>query len=325
MAHPCLPRKCFARFRVLVAVTCLAFSSGGKTWADDADKPQRPGDFYEDFRGARAPGAVFRLVGVDHGVRVMPEAGGLRITIPANQARRHRTGLELKTLVTGNFEITAGYEILAGDQPENGYGVGFEMFLYTASPAQDRVGLYRLNRPVEGEAYMLGRGKTENGKPEHKNMCAPTTARSGQLRLTRRGAEVTAWAAEGPGPFQEIRQCDFVAADVTKLSLAAYVGNTEYGVDVRLVDVKVRGDLPDADLPIAPAVDAPAPVQRGGRAWLVWLGLFALLSAAILLLGITMARRRARPIDPPARRDAPGHAEDAGPGRPNPRPRPRPQ
>jgi RNA polymerase sigma factor (sigma-70 family) len=272
-----------------------------KKEAGKNDKPQLKVDLYEDFRGARSPSPVFRMMGIDQGATMKPEAGGLRITVPANQARRHRAGIEMRTPVKGDFEITAGYEILAADQPDAGYGVGFEVYVNTATPTQDRLGIFRLNRPLEGESYMVGRGKTENGKSEHKNTCYPTTARSGQLRLTRRGVEATAWAAEGAaGPFREIQQTELGAADVSRLWFAAYLGNIEHAVDVRIVDVRIRSELPDNDPVIAPAiapaiaadVDVPAPVQSGPRVSLILVGVLGLTVAAALLLGVGIAVAR---------------------------------
>lgn len=271
--------------------------------ADKNDKPQLPGDLYEDFRGARTPSPVFRMMNVNAGATVKPEAGGLRITIPAKQERRHRVGIEMRTPVKGNFEIAAGYEILAADQPVEGYGIGFEVYVNTATPTLDRLGLFRLNRPLEGESYMVSRGKTVDGKAAYKNTCTPTTARSGQLKLTRRGTQVTAWSAEGAaGPFREIQQTELGAADVNRLWFAAYVGNTSHGVDLRIVDVKVRGDLPDDDAALAPvavpalgpAVDVPAHAPGRPRVSLILVGLLGLSLAATLLLGvvIVVVRRR---------------------------------
>jgi hypothetical protein len=252
---------------------------------------------------------------VDQGATLKPEAAGLRITIPANKARRHRAGIEIRSFIKGNFEMIAGYEILAADQPEAGYGVGFEMYLNAATPTQDRVGLFRLHRPVEGDSYMVGRGATVNGKPENKNTCFPTTARSGQLKLTRRGKEVIAWAAEGAaGPFKELHEVDFVAADLSRIWFAAYAGNTEYGVDLRIIDIKIRSNLPDNDPALVPAVapvaavaeEAPA-APKPGRTYvsLIVFGVFALTAAAALLVGvgiIVVRRRRSQNGSPSPRK-----------------------
>jgi hypothetical protein len=51
---------------------------------------------------------------------------------------RGSPGLEIKTTLRGDFEITAGYELLRADQPKEGYGVGFELFVHPSEAPQAR-------------------------------------------------------------------------------------------------------------------------------------------------------------------------------------------
>jgi RNA polymerase sigma factor (sigma-70 family) len=265
------------------------------------DNPPEPPpsqvELYEDFRGARLPGPGFSMMGLDPDVTCQPEEGGLHITIPASQTRRPHAGLELNTLIKGNLEIIAGYEILHADHPTVGSGVGFELYVHTDTPTLERLGWFRVNRVNQGESYMVSRGRTEDGKNQYKNTCFPTAARSGRLKLTRRGTEVRSWAAEGAaGPFQELYQSELGAADVNKVWVAAYVGWSQHGVDLRLVDLKIRSGLADNEPALAPVsgVEVPAKAGRGG--WLVWGGLVSLAIAGALLLRVGIGIARARRV-----------------------------
>ena len=246
-------------------------------------------DFYQDFRGSTPPGPGFQFIGFDPDITCKPEDGGLRITVPGSQKRREHAGLELTRLIRGNFEIRAGYEILAADQPEAGYGVGFELYVHTQSPERDRLGFFRVNRVKQGESYMVSRGSTENGKNQYQNNCYATTARSGQLKVTRRGTEATAWAAEGfGGPFEEVQRTELGAQDVTRLVLAAYAGLSGHRVDLRIVDVKIRAGLADSDEAVA-AGETPG----GAGSWLALLGFLGLiLSAVAVRYWLVFVRRR---------------------------------
>jgi DNA-directed RNA polymerase subunit RPC12/RpoP len=114
------------------------------------------------------------------------------------------------------------------------------------------------------------------------------------LRVTRKGAEVTCWAAEGAaGDFRELCRFDFVTADLSMVRLGGYTGFAPHAVDLRILDLKVRSDAPLADQALdAPEPDATAP-HAGRRGWLVTAELLGLLILA-LLGGWLYARQRRR-------------------------------
>jgi serine/threonine protein kinase len=249
--------------------------------------------FYRDFRNRRSPDVSFRLIGPNVEHAIQPEDAGLRITLLANRGNTERAGLELKAPIKGNFEITVGYEILEAEQPKTGYGVGIELFVLTGGFLGEGLGVYRVVRVQQGEVYMLSRNTTENGERKYRQKYIPTAARSGQLRITRKGTEATLWAAEGnTGDFQELGRYDLGPEDVQGVWLTAFTGHAPYRVDLRLVDLKIRSDIPISELPPdTPASSDEAPKARG-REWLTAALLFGLgVTLALLLVAWFWARR----------------------------------
>jgi serine/threonine protein kinase len=266
-------------------------------------QPSR-GEFYHDFRGHKPLPPCFRPIGPDAEDRMRPEDAGWRITLPAERDSTDRVGLEMDSPIKGDFEITAGYEILRADRPHTGYGVGFELFIVIATPAQDGLGVYRVARVREGEVYMVSRNGEEGGTRTYRQKYIPTTATSGRLRVTRAGRRATLWAAQGAADdFVELCAYDLGAEDVDKVWLAAFPGSSTSAVDLRLVDLKVRSDNPVAAQP-ADATPAALPQQPGQRGWLAAAGAVGLAVVCTLLVVAWLAVRR--------RGAAPTPAPDAG-------------
>src|SRR5213076_1002866 len=121
--------------------------------ADNAADAKPPGvNLDYDFRGSRPLPSGIRLAGaVDRAVtRAEPE--GFRITLAGDKPNPvGRVGLEMHTTLRGDFEITAGYELLRVEEPTDGYGVGFELFAHTVHSPQQGLGVYRVARVNEGD------------------------------------------------------------------------------------------------------------------------------------------------------------------------------
>lgn len=67
-----------------------------------------------DFRGKRFDASIFRTEQISEPF-VHPEERGLRITMPGKDGPSppRATGIYLPTVLSGDFEITVGYEVLA--------------------------------------------------------------------------------------------------------------------------------------------------------------------------------------------------------------------
>jgi hypothetical protein len=260
--------------------------------AGPAPEPARPGDFYQDFRGSHPPLPPLELMGADAQALTHPEEEGLRITLPAARQRTDRVGLVLGTRFRGDFEITSGYEILQADQPTEGHGVGFELIIDTDTPRRDAAEVARLVRVNEGNIYCCDRISTDDeGKRTYHLDFFPTDARKGRLRLTRHGREVTLFAAEGAGEFEELVRYDLGPEDVVRITACAYPGFARNPVDLRIQDLRVHLlSAPEAAALERPAVGYPGHRSRG---WLAAAGCLGLV-VALAALGVWLVARRAR-------------------------------
>ncbi|HEV3119493.1 MAG TPA: hypothetical protein VGY58_20720 [Gemmataceae bacterium] len=268
--------------------------------ARGADKPEPslPHEMEYDFRGSKPlpPGII--LAGALDGAATQPESSGFRITIVGDQpVPIDRAGLEINTTLKGDFEITAGYELLRADQPKEGYGVGFELFVHPAEAPQQGVfqglGIYRVARVEQPNIYMLSHNHIKNGKPAYDQAYFPTNVRVGKLRISRSGAKATASAAEGTdGPFKELRSYPLGSDDISVIWLMAFAGHSKSALDLRVTDVKIRASAPIPSLEWTNAREANATGALPRR-----FGLYAAAGLLILLLLATAVlaflRRRA--------------------------------
>jgi serine/threonine protein kinase len=284
-------------FWIAVALGALMTGELFRWFLGAGDAPgqnQAPREFYHDFRGKQpAPSALSIWTGKDGDETVDLEEKGLRITLPRGRARTDPVGPVMNTVVKGNFEIAAGYELLQADTPKNGYGVGFELYIMAATDAKDAIAYSRVRHADGNDFYVCNRMTTVDGKRKYTMNKFPTDSKSGRLRLTRRGGEVTYWVAEGDaGGFKELCRHGFVPDEVRLVRTCAYTGTAAEPVDLRIVDVKVRSDAPLPDLAVAggPA-GAPASGMKKGVALIVALGLALTVALAGLGVWFFLARR----------------------------------
>jgi DNA-directed RNA polymerase subunit RPC12/RpoP len=208
---------------------------------------QAPGtDFVHDFRGGNMP-SPNRMVlnGVDKMVEAKPEEGGLRIKVLANRGKAG-AGLQTKFSLTGDFEITASYEILSFDKPATGYGVGVYLTISPAAWKNKRATLARCWTPQTGSGFQpvfILAGPV----PINRTGWEPSETMKGQLRLRREGDKLFYLINEEVGqPFREILQCDYGTEAVDMVRLVANPGSSPAAVDVRLLDIQMHwGGLPD--------------------------------------------------------------------------------
>src|SRR6266567_7218994 len=86
----------------------LAGASGGDDGKDDP-----PQEFYQSFVGAESLSPELRLFGIEPEKHVKLEPAGLRITLGTGyQGQRPPMGFATGFGLKGDFEITAGFEVL---------------------------------------------------------------------------------------------------------------------------------------------------------------------------------------------------------------------
>jgi hypothetical protein len=243
-----------------------------------------------DFRGGRMPVEPLVLYGPDAELVSKPEEEGWRITVPADRPKTQPVGLVTTAPVQGNFTLTTSYDILRGDQPTTGDGVGFQLYVFLETPTRDAFGFYRLARPGQGEVFLIVRATDRDGQRRRVGEVFPARSKTGQLRVTRRGTFFTFWAKEeGEAAFRQLVIYEMGPADLQSIRLAAYTGNANYAVDLRIRDLQVSAEGMAADQAINPGT-SPKPRYR---AWLLVGGIVALL-VLFTSLGVWLSVRQKR-------------------------------
>ncbi len=74
-------------------------------------------EFYQDFRGGGSVHHALTLFGPYRDRAMQQEPRGLRITLPARRRDTAPVGFTPKFRISGDFEITVGYEILSAKPP----------------------------------------------------------------------------------------------------------------------------------------------------------------------------------------------------------------
>jgi hypothetical protein len=247
----------------------LLVALGLARWLQVVPRPDvekaSPVELHYDFRGSQPLPPGIRVAGAVHNAVTRPEEEGFRITLAGNRPNPiGRVGLEMKTTLRGDFEITAGYEILHAEQPTKGHGVGFEFFAHTVHVPQQGFGVYRMARVGQGEVYFVSRNYLNpDGSPGWQQEHIPTTARAGRLRITRSGTKATAWAAEGTSNnFQVLRTYDLGPEDIKVIWLMAYTGHVQLALDLRVTDFTIRSGI---SIPSAPPPESTPDVPL--RLW----------------------------------------------------------
>jgi hypothetical protein len=251
-------------------------------------------EFHPDFRAPDLIGSVMRPIGPG----LHQDDQGVRITLPAGKGKLRPTGLMTSTAIRGDFEATLTYEILQADRPRTGYGVGVS--LYAAIDPNNYSGVSLARRLVPDGTTQFVSNRMQPVAPRDWVRHVPSVADKGKLRIRRVGAVVQFLFHEEPAPdFVLLNEVNFGADDVRLIQVGANAGNSDAGLDVRLLDFTLLArELPDLTAPPAPAAPAAlaedAQPPRSRRPWLMLLSL-----TLLFLAGGTAAwwfsRRRSQP------------------------------
>ena len=262
-----------------------------------AQKPVLPRTFYQDFRNRRLPADPVLTSGPNFELVAHAENEGLRITLPAGRSDSEPVGIVVTSAVAGDFEITSGYELLDWGPSKAGNLLGVELYLMTDTPTQESVALYRGVRGKEGDdMYMCVRMTGPRDKRRYAHNFVPAAGKSGQLRATRSGNEITFWAAEdAQSDFRELWHYELNIEDVKIVRMAAYTSRVPEPVDVRILDLKIRAKDMDIEQALDSSVQTLVPSDTLSRGWIVMGGMAGLLLLGGIMAGVVVVLRRRRP------------------------------
>lgn len=232
----------------------------------------QPGrEFYRSFRGVPIDPVDLQVVGTQLNNLARTEGGGLRVRLPAGQPKLPPVGVRTCFQVRGDFEITAGFQLVNVASPQTGHGAGVSLYLELEGPGRPAATVARYRRPKDGDVFVAHRARDADGEREHHSTAVPARGSAGALRLVRRGPTVEFLVSEDHRLFVAVDRFDIGPGEVRLLRLAGENGGGKGAVDVRLTDLRVRGgSLPNE----APPPPAPS------RAPLYWVGAALLLLAA---------------------------------------------
>jgi serine/threonine protein kinase/predicted RNA-binding Zn-ribbon protein involved in translation (DUF1610 family) len=288
-----------------MCISLLAFTLFLQDAPRNADAPIAQQAFakevYQDFRGKPPMLPEFRLEGPDLDAVTKSEEAGFRITLPKTRKANQPVQIAPTFIITGDFEITGTYELLAADMPRDGYGVGVSLNISTTNDLHKFLKISRVLRADANSVFMAE--YWTQGADDWKGPQLETAVRSGQLRLVREGSTARCQVSEGPGTeFMTIfEKDDFGTEDIAYLRFQVTDGNKPgYAVDARLVDLRVRygitGPTKVAD-PVAPAPLTPGKEERkaGFSGKLALMLLFSMTLTLLVAIGLGLflhVRRR---------------------------------
>ncbi len=241
-------------------------------------------EFHHDFRGQTLPKELSMLNPQEGKFLVNEEPEGLRIKvikpwIPPTQGVGVKTAFGLK----GDFEATLTMEMLAGDAPPRGQSIGLALFLspikyttYKEAAAIDRF----VEKDTQGVRWWATDGTRKGSVPSSDQIV--------RLGLKRTGTILHYLWAPGMkgGELQEIGQAEW-PKEIEFIRVIAFLGKTPVNVEVRLLDLRVRGNFTRKTVFAAP---------KGALSFYLFVGMVVTLVLA-LSVWIVVRRRRKKELN----------------------------
>ncbi|MCI0377423.1 MAG: DUF1583 domain-containing protein [Gemmataceae bacterium] len=233
----------------------------------------------QDFRTGRGPDAAWKVFGPGAEQVMRPERGGLRIRLDAGRKKLEPVGLSPHFSISGDFDLSIAYEIVAADKPTKGYGVGVNILLQLHSEPAKTAKIAHYLRQGQGNVLFLDYKVGQ--KEEYEVKSFPTESKKGQLALKRTGSTLFFMAGASGSELKELFQTEAGKEDVQLLRIVANTGGSPSALDVRFEEVRIRaGKLLNA------------PEASGGDGSWPWL----VVGAAVILgagIGLWWWKRRA--------------------------------
>jgi len=214
------------------------------------------------------------------------DSRGLHLSLPAGREDTNPVGLDLMKRLSGDFDVSFGYELLAVGGPLQKYGVAVELKVWFDLPTPLYALLVRTRRTY-GDRFITFRvRKGPDGKEDFldgKEVVA--TRPQGRLRLVRTGSKLHYLTSEG-GAYRELQSFEIGTADVWRVQAQATTIWTPILLDTRFTDFNVQADqIQDHTARADPEPLPPSEEMAVSKGWLRVV-LFAGLAALLALLGL---------------------------------------
>ncbi len=197
--------------------------------------------YRRDFRDSRPilPGLT---LATRPGLEAVPEPGpgGVRLTIPRGLV--DGIGLATTFRISGDFEITAGFDVPPTEPPRIGTGIGPELRITTTDP--DVFGsIARLERD-KGAVFALAHATVDpDGRRRILGRWPPAASRSGRFRLIRRGSMLHYLVSDGvEASFDERFRVEFGTEPIESITLGIDSGGSPEGADVVWNELSIRAE-----------------------------------------------------------------------------------
>ncbi len=251
-------------------------------------------NFHWNFEDGQAAARFLEPVGGVEG-HIERSSRGLVVTIPKGLGHPDPMGFILGFGLHGDFEVTADYEILGGDQPLEGHGSGVGLLARGSRSARETITMERFRLPKGGEKFHSTLITTlPDGQRRYRVEENASLDRSGRVKLVRHGGHVSAQYSDGSGPLRTLRDVNFTTDDLWEIRFAADSGRSDAALQVLLKQISVQADSFLERPGVAPQVPS-------GRLWAVAALVYGGISLAVV--AIALSRKRS-PMTRPERGQA---------------------
>ncbi len=184
----------------------------------------------------------FARYGPETDQAITREDMGFRFKLPDTPDGLGQTGVSSKFQLTGDFEVSVTYELIAMTPPTKGYGVTCGISVDSDGPAGD-VYLTRGYREKKRNGYVVTTAKPKSGGgTDYKNEDIPSTSQKGKLVLRRTGSTLICLVSDDPedeNP-RPIRKIPFTKEPIKQIRIYADNGGSEGVLDARIADIKIK-------------------------------------------------------------------------------------
>jgi serine/threonine protein kinase/predicted RNA-binding Zn-ribbon protein involved in translation (DUF1610 family) len=270
--HVTVGASLFLVFAVLAVGTAIWFAvRDAQTKVFVENEQPFPTVFHQDFRkpfDEPLPTGVAYWKGSEKRIRFLPE--GMHIKIPRPVVPTERVGLVTGFGLRGDFDVSVSFDAFKAEQPMRTAGAGFNLGVELSNGET-----YTLARYVNDQVDGLGWQK------DGANLTAPARVAAGTTRLVRAGSTLyRLWKPDSEAThFEIVDKAHIGAADVRRVYLNLFVGQTPHDIELRVLEWSIRGHKESN-----PGVGEPlmAPTRTGWATLLLVVLFIGLLTLCIV-------------------------------------------